>query len=110
METVWSLLQSRQNDAEWNPNLRGYLKSCTAGRQWPQARLEVANLSTHSACASCLHDKIEMMMVSSAVGKEGHDWFVHPAKLAQIIADHTQGILQRKKAMIVKNAEAKMLE
>ena len=109
MQPIWSLLQSRQNDAEWDPNLRGYLKSCMAGRQWPQTRLKAENLSTLSACAFCLHDKIEMIRVSAAAGKEGHDWFVDLAKLAQITADTTQGISQRKKAMIVKSAEAKLL-
>ena len=83
MQPIWSLLTSRQNNDEWNPNLRGYLKSCQAGRQWPQARLKAANLSSHSACALCLHDKIEMIRISAAAGKEGHDWFVDLAKQAK---------------------------
>ena len=110
MQPIWSLLHSRQNDSEWNPNLRGYLKSCIAGRQWPQARLKAANLSSHSACAFCLHDKIEMIRVSAAAGKEGHDWFIDLAKQARTTADATQGMSQKKKTMLVRNAEARMIE
>jgi len=82
MQPIWSLLSSRQNDDEWNPNLTGYLKSCQAGRQWAHARPKTANLSSHSAYAFCLHDKIEMIRISAAAGKEGHDWFVDLAKQA----------------------------
>ena len=91
MQPIWSLLTSRQNNDEWNPNLRGYLKSCQAGRQWPQARLKAANLSSHSACALCLHDQIGMIRISAAAGKEGHDWFVDIAKQAKEDAETQQG-------------------
>ena len=33
MEPVWELLRSRQNDEEWNPLLRGSLRSAFANRQ-----------------------------------------------------------------------------
>ena len=63
-----------------NPNPRGCLKSCAVGRQWPQTRLKVANLSSHGARTFCLHDKIEMIRISAAAGKEGHDWFIDLAE------------------------------
>ena len=90
MQPIWSLLTSRQNNDECMPNLRVYLKSCLAGRQWPRARLETASLSSHSACAFCLHDKIEMIRISAAAGKEGHDWFVDLATKAKEEAEAPQ--------------------
>ena len=110
MQPIWSLLKSKQNDEEWNPTLRGYLKSCNAGRQWPQARLKTANLSTHKACAFCLHDKIEMIRISAAAGKEGHDWFVDLAKQARNGAEAMQGLSRRRKTMLINKAEAKVIE
>ena len=110
MQPIRSLLRSKQHDAGWNPNLRGYLKSCVAGRQWPQTRLGAANLSSHGACTFCLHDKIEMIKISAAAGKEGHDWFVDLAKQARATAESTAGVSMRKRAMIIKEAEAEMIE
>ena len=110
MQPIWSLLTSRQNDDEWNPNLRGYLKSSQAGRQWPQARLKTANLSSHSACAFCLHDKIEMIRISAAAGKEGHNLFVDLAKQAKEEVEALQGISQRRETQLISRAEASMIE
>ena len=110
MQPIYELLRSTRNDKEWNPNLRGYLKSANAGRQWPQTRLMSANLSSHSACAFCLYDKIEMIRISAAAGKEGHDWFIDLALQARTAADATPGISQKKKTMRINKAESAMLE
>ena len=40
MEPIWQLLNSRQNDDEWNPMLRGSLRSALANRQYPQSRVK----------------------------------------------------------------------
>ena len=110
MQPIWSLLTSRQNDNDWNLNLMAYLKSCQAGRQRPQARLKTANMSSHSAFAFCLHDKIEMIRINAAAGKERHDWFVDLAKQAKDEAQTLQGASQRRKNQLVSRAEAKMIE
>ena len=34
MEPIWQSLRSAMNDANWNPELKGSLKSAFAGRQW----------------------------------------------------------------------------
>ena len=57
MQPLWILLRSRQNDTEWNPRLRGYLKSVVTNRQWPQVRLKAAGKATHDRCIFCLQDK-----------------------------------------------------
>ena len=42
MEPITKLLRSKENNEEWNPALRGSLKSAIAGRQYPQARVFAA--------------------------------------------------------------------
>jgi hypothetical protein len=59
MEPIWRLLRSRQNDDEWNPVLRGSLRSAMANRQYPQCRVKAAGWSTHDRCLFCLNDEIE---------------------------------------------------
>ena len=42
MEPITKLLKSRANSEDWNPALRGALRSAIAGRQYPQARVFAA--------------------------------------------------------------------
>ena len=42
MEPIIKLLKSKDNNEEWNPALRGSLRSAIAGRQYPQARVYTA--------------------------------------------------------------------
>eukprot|EP00973_Karenia_brevis_P016117 2203581-Karenia_brevis.AAC.1 len=56
MSPVWSLLNSTQNDEEWNAPLRGALRSVLAGRQWPQQRCFAAGWTSHNRCLFCLRD------------------------------------------------------
>ena len=41
MEPITKLLKSRTNNEDWNPALRGSLRSAIAGRQYPQSRVFV---------------------------------------------------------------------
>ena len=59
MEPIWKLLRSRQNDDQWNPMLRGCLRSAMANRQFPQCRVKAAGWSSHDRCMFCLNDAIE---------------------------------------------------
>ena len=65
MEPIWQLLKSRQNDENWNPLLRGSLRSALANRQYPQCRVKAAGWSSHDRCLFCLNASIE-----SALGAE----------------------------------------
>ena len=56
MQPMYPLLNSRQNSSQWNPVLRGCLKSATAGRQYPQVRVKAAGWAEHDRCLFCLHD------------------------------------------------------
>lgn len=51
-----------------------------------------------------------MIRISAAAGKEGRDWFIDLAEQARAVANSTIGISMRKKSMIVKEVEAKMLQ
>ena len=55
MEPITKLLKSKANNEDWNPALRGSLRSAIAGRQYPQARVFAAGWATHSKCLFCLH-------------------------------------------------------
>jgi hypothetical protein len=55
MEPITKLLKSKENSVNWNPALRGSLRSAIAGRQYPQARVFAAGWATHSKCLFCLH-------------------------------------------------------
>ena len=48
MEPITKLLKSKANNGEWNPALRGSLRSAIAGRQYPQARVFAAGWAAHS--------------------------------------------------------------
>ena len=54
MEPITKLLKSKANNEEWNPALRGSLRSAIAGRQYPQARIYAAGWADHSKCLFCL--------------------------------------------------------
>ena len=56
MEPITKLLKSKANDEEWNPALRGSLRSAIAGRQYPQARVFAAGWAEHNKCLFCLHN------------------------------------------------------
>ena len=56
MTPIWNLLKSKQNDEEWNPTLRGGLRSVLANRQYPQARVKAAGWAVQDRCLLCLHD------------------------------------------------------
>ena len=45
MEPIAKLLKSIANSEDWNPALRGSLRSAIVGRQYPQARVHVAGWS-----------------------------------------------------------------
>ena len=55
MEPITKLLKSKANDEEWNPALRGSLRSAIAGRQYPQARVFAAGWAEHNKRLFCLH-------------------------------------------------------
>ena len=55
MEPITKLLKSKANNEDWNPALRGSLRSAIAGRQYPQARVFAAGWSVHNKCLLCLH-------------------------------------------------------
>ena len=48
------LLKSKRNVSEWNPKMRGALRSAFSGRQWTQSRLHKAGLADHNKCMLCL--------------------------------------------------------
>lgn len=56
MEPLWKLLRPKANDKEWNPALRGSLRSAMAGRQYPPPRAMAAGWADHNKCLFCLHD------------------------------------------------------
>ena len=55
-EAIWSLLKSVQDDDEWNPLLRGSMRSVVANRQYPQVRVKAAGWDTHDRCLLCAVD------------------------------------------------------
>ena len=54
MEPLWQLINSKVNNEQWNPDLRGCLKSAFAGRQYPQTRVMAAGWADHNKCITCL--------------------------------------------------------
>lgn len=60
MEPITKLLKSKDNNEEWNPALRGSLKSAMAGRRYPQARVFVAGWASHHKCLFCLHKLVDL--------------------------------------------------
>ena len=54
MEPLWQLINSKVNNEQWNPDLRGCLKSAFAGRQYPQTRVMAAGGADHNICITCL--------------------------------------------------------
>jgi hypothetical protein len=60
MEPIWSLLKSQLNTLEWNPTLRGNLKSAITRRQWPQVRVKAAGWAAHDRCIACLQAAVEL--------------------------------------------------
>ena len=63
MEPIWKLLMSNRNDKDWNPSLRGALRSIIANRQWPQSRVHASGWSKHDKCNVCLNDVIVSVSV-----------------------------------------------
>lgn len=59
MEPIWQLLNSKRHDKDWNPSLRGALRSVIINRQWPQARVHAAGWSKHDRCLFCLNATVE---------------------------------------------------
>ena len=51
---IAKLLESKRCDCEWNPMLRGYLKSALANRQFTQNRCHKAGWTSHGKCIFCL--------------------------------------------------------
>ena len=66
MEPIWQLLRSKQNDSEWNPMLRGSLRSALANRQYAQCRVMAAGWSLHDMCLFCLNSIIDRALGSEA--------------------------------------------
>ena len=50
MEPITKLLKSKANNQDWNPALRGALRSAIAGRQHTQARVFAAEWAEHNKC------------------------------------------------------------
>ena len=75
MEPIWKLLRSRQNDEEWNPLLRGSLRSAFANRQYPQLRVKAAGWSLHDRCLFCLNLQIERAIgdTAAAARRKAHE-------------------------------------
>ena len=59
MQPIWSLLNSKKENLEWNSTLRGGLGSVLAGRQFPQTRCFAAGCTTHNKCTACLQTIVE---------------------------------------------------
>ena len=59
MQPIWSLLNSRKDDLEWNSTLRSGLGSVLAGRQFPQSRCFAAGWTSHNKCIACLQTIVE---------------------------------------------------
>jgi hypothetical protein len=55
MDPLWKLLRSNERSEDWNPSLRGALRSAIAGRQWPQARCFRAGFAVHPKCLFCVY-------------------------------------------------------
>ena len=60
MAAIWKLLNSKQNDEEWNPTLREGLRSAFANRQYTQVRVVVVGWALHDSCLLCLHDVVDV--------------------------------------------------
>lgn len=60
MEPITKLLKSKANNEDWNPALRGSLRSVIAGRQYPQARVFAAGWAVHNKCLFCLHKLVSL--------------------------------------------------
>jgi hypothetical protein len=54
-EPIFKLLNSKRNDATWNPELRSMLKSVVANRQFTQSRCFQCGWVKHPKCLFCLH-------------------------------------------------------
>ena len=54
MEPIWQLLNTKQNDEQWNNAHKGALRSALAGRQFTQLRVKQCGWSTHERCLFCL--------------------------------------------------------
>jgi hypothetical protein len=99
MQPVWKLLSSNQNDEQWNPRLRGYLKSVISDRQWPQVRLKAAGKAEHDRCVFCLQARIEQVRQAKRDGDQSYQWFndlvqtageqPHPTESARLHATRT---------------------
>lgn len=75
MQPIWKLLTSRQNDEQWNPRLRGYLRSVISDRQWAQVQLKAAGFAEHDRCIFCLQARIEQVRRPKLDGNSCYDWF-----------------------------------
>lgn len=58
MQPTRKLLTSRQNGDQWNPRLRGYLRSVISDRQCRQVRLQAAGKAVHDRRVFCLQASI----------------------------------------------------
>ena len=102
MEPIWGLLRSSQNDPEWNPRLRGYLKSVVCNRQCTQTRFKVVCLVEHDRCTLCLQKRIDVTRMKAEAGGDEGSWFVDEVKKA---AEGTYATPEAKKAALRKAAE-----
>ena len=66
MEPITKLLKSKADNEDWNPALRGALRSAIAGRQYPQARVCAAGWAEHNKCLPCLH---KLASIGTAPGR-----------------------------------------
>ena len=57
-EPALKLINPKRNDSEWNPALRGALKSVVANRQHTQLRCFQAGWVKHPKRISCLHSDV----------------------------------------------------
>ena len=69
MEPITKLLKSKANSEDWNPALRGSLRSAIVGRQYPQARVYAAGWAEHNKCIFCLHQLASTARRTRVTGK-----------------------------------------
>ena len=69
MEPITKLLKSQANNEDWNPALRGSLRSAIACRQHPQSRVFAAGWADHSKCLFCLQNW--STLVQPRLGRRG---------------------------------------
>ena len=64
---IYKLINSRQDDDQWNPKLIGALKSVLANGQYTQQRCMAAGWVSHAKCIFCLHAAVTGQVIAAAM-------------------------------------------